>query len=48
MRTIVLLVCSNMFMTAAWYGHLRFRGAPLWKVILVLIAAAVVVAGVHV
>jgi hypothetical protein len=22
-------------MTIAWYGHLRFRGAPLWEVILV-------------
>jgi uncharacterized protein (DUF486 family) len=22
-------------MTFAWYGHLRFRGEPLWKVILV-------------
>lgn len=35
MITIVLLVLSNVFMTIAWYGHLRFRGAPLWKAILV-------------
>jgi uncharacterized protein len=33
-KTIVLLALSNMFMTTAWYGHLRFRGAPLWKAIL--------------
>jgi uncharacterized protein (DUF486 family) len=35
MRTVALLVASNVFMTAAWYGHLRFRGVALWKVILV-------------
>jgi uncharacterized protein len=35
MRTIALLTASNVFMTAAWYGHLRFRTAALWKVILV-------------
>jgi uncharacterized protein (DUF486 family) len=35
MRTVLLLVASNVFMTAAWYGHLRFRGVALWKVILV-------------
>ena len=34
-RTVVLLVVSNLFMTAAWYGHLRFRGTALWKAILV-------------
>jgi len=33
MRTILLLICSNVFMTFAWYGHLRFRNTPLWKVI---------------
>jgi uncharacterized protein (DUF486 family) len=31
---VVLLVCSNLFMTAAWYGHLKFKGSPLWQVIL--------------
>jgi hypothetical protein len=31
MRTILLLTASNVFMTAAWYGHLRFRDAALWK-----------------
>lgn len=35
MWTIILLVFSNIFMTIAWYGHLRFRGEALWKVILV-------------
>ena len=34
MRTIALLVASNMFMTAAWYGHLRWKGVALWKVVL--------------
>jgi uncharacterized protein len=33
--TIGLLILSNCFMTAAWYGHLRFRSAPLWLAILV-------------
>ncbi len=35
MRTVLLLVASNLFMTVAWYGHLRFKEVPLWKVILV-------------
>jgi uncharacterized protein (DUF486 family) len=30
-----LLVFSNLFMTIAWYGHLRFKGKPLWLVIFV-------------
>jgi len=34
-RTVALLLASNVFMTAAWYGHLRFRGVALWKVVLV-------------
>jgi hypothetical protein len=34
MWTVLLLICSNVFMTVAWYGHLRFRGLPLWTVIL--------------
>lgn len=29
-----LLVLSNCFMTAAWYGHLRFKAWPLWLAIL--------------
>lgn len=32
---ILLLCASNLFMTLAWYGHLRFRGAPLPTVVLV-------------
>src|SRR5471030_3106355 len=32
---IVFLIISNIFMTFAWYGHLRFRSAPLWEVILI-------------
>jgi len=35
MRTIVLLTISNIFMTFAWYGHLKFRSEALWRVILV-------------
>lgn len=33
--TIGLLVASNVFMTFAWYGHLKFKAAPLYIVILV-------------
>jgi uncharacterized protein len=33
--TILLLIGSNLFMTVAWYGHLRYRDEALWKVILV-------------
>jgi uncharacterized protein len=32
---IVLLCLSNVFMTFAWYGHLKFTERPLWIVILV-------------
>lgn len=35
MQTIVLLTISNIFMTIAWYGHLRFKSSPLWIVIVV-------------
>jgi len=31
---IALLICSNGFMTLAWYGHLKFKDRPLWAVIL--------------
>ncbi len=31
---IVLLTCSNVFMTFAWYGHLKFKSKPLLVVIL--------------
>jgi uncharacterized protein (DUF486 family) len=35
MRTVILLFASNIFMTFAWYYHLKFQGWPLWKAILV-------------
>lgn len=35
MQTILLLTGSNLFMTIAWYGHLKYRNSALWKVILV-------------
>ncbi len=34
MRTVILLVVSNIFMTFAWYGHLRYKDTPLWKAII--------------
>jgi len=35
MSTIVLLIISNLFMTVAWYGHLKFKSVALWKVIVI-------------
>ena len=32
---IALLVVSNIFMTFAWYGHLKFKGAPILTVIVI-------------
>ncbi|MDZ4053025.1 MAG: DMT family protein [Phenylobacterium sp.] len=32
---VVLLVFSNIFMTFAWYGHLKVEHRPLWIIILV-------------
>ncbi|MDD5634922.1 MAG: DMT family protein [Candidatus Omnitrophica bacterium] len=29
MRTIILLAISNIFMTFAWYGHLKYKNSPL-------------------
>ena len=41
MTTVLLLFCSNVFMTFAWYGHLKYGHAwPLWKAILVSWAIA--------
>ncbi|HTL71503.1 MAG TPA: DMT family protein [Candidatus Eisenbacteria bacterium] len=34
MKTILLLLVSNIFMTFAWYGHLRHRQSALWTAIL--------------
>ena len=35
MNTIILLIASNIFMTVAWYYHLKQQGWPLWKAILI-------------
>ena len=32
---IVMLVCSNVFMTFAWYGHLKYKSSPLFLAVLV-------------
>jgi uncharacterized protein len=39
---ILLLVGSNVFMTVAWYWHLRFKEVPLFSVILISWALAFV------
>lgn len=31
---VLMLVCSNVFMTVAWYGHLKFKSAPLLLAVL--------------
>src|SRR6185369_13190076 len=35
MLTVLLLLISNTFMTFAWYGHLRYRSAPIVAAVLV-------------
>lgn len=35
MRTVLLLIASNTFMTLAWYGHLKFKEKPLILAIVV-------------
>lgn len=40
MKTVLLLTISNIFMTFAWYGHLKYREVPLYKVIVVSWAIA--------
>lgn len=35
MRTIILLTVSNIFMTIAWYGHLKYKSSPLFKAIVI-------------
>jgi uncharacterized protein (DUF486 family) len=32
---ILLLVASNVFMTVAWYGHLKFKATPIWTVVFI-------------
>ncbi|BDQ11100.1 DMT family protein [Sediminibacterium sp. TEGAF015] len=34
-KTIALLLLSNIFMTYAWYGHLKDQQIPIWKAIVV-------------
>jgi uncharacterized protein len=31
---ILLLIASNIFMTFAWYGHLKFSASPLWMAVM--------------
>ena len=35
LRAVVLLFASNIFMTFAWYGHLKNKEISLWKAILI-------------
>jgi hypothetical protein len=35
MTTVLLLLASNIFMTIAWYWHLRYKDVPLWQAIVV-------------
>ena len=32
---VLMLVASNIFMTYAWYGHLKHQSMPLWKAVLI-------------
>ena len=34
MATVLLLTISNLFMTFAWYGHLKYKDITLWKVVI--------------
>ena len=33
LKFLALLTVSNVFMNLAWYGHLKFKGSPLWLAI---------------
>ena len=35
MKTVLLLIISNTFMTVAWYGHLKYKKAPLVATIII-------------
>ena len=35
MKTIILLIIANLFMTVAWYGHLKYKSTPLWVAVVV-------------
>ena len=39
---VLLLIGSNIFMTTAWYGHLKFPGAPMWAAVMASWAIALV------
>jgi hypothetical protein len=32
---VLMLICSNVFMTFAWYGHLKIHNRPLWAIVVV-------------
>lgn len=34
MKTVALLIVSNVFMTLVWYGHLKHKESPLWLALL--------------
>ncbi len=35
LKTVLLLIASNIFMTFAWYGHLKNSEISLWKAVLI-------------
>ena len=35
MKTVILLIISNVFMTFAWYGHLKYKDKPLAPLIVI-------------
>ena len=39
---VLMLVASNVFMTFAWYGHLKFKTSPLWIAVIASWAIAFV------
>ena len=42
LKPILLLCIANLFITVAWYGHLKFKSASLWVVIVASWAIAFV------
>ena len=39
MKTVLLLIVSNLFMTLAWYGHLKFMPGARWPMFAVILAS---------
>jgi hypothetical protein len=35
MKTVILLFCSNVFMTFAWYGQLKVENRAMWLIVLI-------------